>query len=314
MQQHEQKSMSEQGYVVARLGASASVQDMEAVARRLMHLGDGGSGTYNGMGGVSRNTIGESSFVDSSAGAPSEVKIQFHNEMAYARTYPKFVTFAMVKQADSDGSTLLADNLQVQSSMSKPLLDKFRDLGVQYIRYLHDEKESEAPDFYNSWQRAFVTEDIDTAMHKANNRDDFSILRRCDDRRLRHVVWCPVFHQHPDHGKVFFNSVLNRHGSWLDGHPYWGSIPMKERPYHCVWGDGSEFTDSEMAEIRQVHEDKTIKLHLDPGDVLVVDNLRVAHGRTPYRGYRQLGLLLSDMVPRTDSPAPQAFLELMDQI
>ena len=31
--------------------------------------------------------------------------------MAYATEYPKYVTFAMVRQADTDGTTTLADNV-----------------------------------------------------------------------------------------------------------------------------------------------------------------------------------------------------------
>lgn len=308
------QGIARDGYTVARLGASASVRDMEAVALRLMQIDDKGTGSYNGMGGVSRNSIDGTGFVDSAAGAPSEVTIQFHHEMAYAASYPKYVTFAMVRQADEDGTTTLADSMRVQQLMSKPLLDKFRTTGVQYIRRLHDEAERNAPDFYTSWQGAFLTDSIEEAMKKGNNAETFSILERHDERRLRQTLWCPVFHQHPQHGELFFNSVLNRHGSWLDGHSYWGEIPNEERPYHCVWGDGAEFSDEELREIREVHRESTVQIRLDPGDVLVLDNLRVAHGRTPYRGSsRLLGLLLSDMVPRAPCQPPAAFASLMAQ-
>lgn len=45
--------------------------------------------------------------------------------------------------------------------------------------------------------------------------------------------------------------------------------------------------------------------------VLVLDNLRVVHGRTPYSGSRLLGLLLSDMVPRQPCEPPLAFSKLL---
>merc|ERR1719382_1355074 len=112
--------------------------------------------------------------------------------MAYASAYPRYVTFAMVRQAEEDGATLLADSVQVQGLMSPTLLSKFRELGVQYIRHLHDESERDAPDFYTSWQGAFLTESIDEALRKGNNPETFSILRRRDARRLQQTVWCPV--------------------------------------------------------------------------------------------------------------------------
>ena len=206
-------------------------------------------------------------FVDSAAGAPKELTIQFHNEMAYAAEFPKYVTFAMVKQANVDGTTTLADNMLVQQKLSASLLKKFHELGVQYIRFLHDESEKSAPDFYNSWQGAFQTSSMDVALQNGNNRTNFSILKKHDDRRLRHILWCPVFHQHPTLGELFFNSVLNRHGSWMDGHSFFGKLPNSERPYHCTWGDGSEFNDEELAEIRTAYSESTEYIRLNPGDV-----------------------------------------------
>jgi len=273
------------------------------------------SGSYNGKGGVSRKTIDDTSFVDSAAGAPSELKIQFHNEMAYATDFPKYVTFAMVHQADLDGTTILADNVMVQSSMSEMLLNKFRMLGVQYIRHLHHESECDAPDYYMSWQGAFQTDSLEEAMKRGNNKDTFSMVEQCSDsRRLRHTLWCPVFHTHPEHGEVFFNSVLNRHGSWMDGHAHWTPVPNSERPYHCLWGDGTELSQDELTEIRRVYEDRTEYVSLHPGDVLVLDNLRVVHGRTPYSGKsrRLLGLLLSDMVPRAPCQPPDAYMKVLN--
>eukprot|EP00932_Pfiesteria_piscicida_P019294 SRR837773.6118.p1 GENE.SRR837773.6118~~SRR837773.6118.p1 ORF type:complete len:319 (-),score=120.72 SRR837773.6118:14-880(-) len=285
---------------------------MEAVAQRLMRVDASTISGYNGKGGVVRKTIEDTNFVDSAAGAPSELKIQFHNEMAYATDYPKYVTFAMIHQAELDGTTILADNLAVQSRLSAGLLDKFRRLGVRYIRYLLDKAESEAPDFYMSWQGAFTTEDIEEAMRKGNDAAKFSILERCaDGRRLKHTLWCPVFVNHPERGDLFFNSVLNRHGSWLDGHSYWGPIPHSERPYHCLWGDGTELSDEELADIRQVYEECTDYVRLDPGDLVVVDNLRTVHGRMPYSGKRLMGLLLSDTVPRAPCTPPAEYMQLL---
>eukprot|EP00490_Sorites_sp_Unknown_P019225 CAMPEP_0114687030 /NCGR_PEP_ID=MMETSP0191-20121206/62071_1 /TAXON_ID=126664 /ORGANISM="Sorites sp." /LENGTH=187 /DNA_ID=CAMNT_0001973107 /DNA_START=1 /DNA_END=561 /DNA_ORIENTATION=- len=185
----------------------------------------------------------------------------------------------MVKQAKVDGTTTLADNVLVQQKLSTSLLKKFQELGVQYIRFLHDESERSAPDFYNSWQGA-------VALQQGNSRTNFSLLKKHDQRRLRHILWCPVFHQHPTFGELFFNSVLNRHGSWLDGHSVFGGVPNSERPYHCTWGDGTEFNNEELEEIRTIYAENTEYIRLNPGDVLVLDNLRVVHGRTPYRGSR----------------------------
>ena len=60
----------------------------------------------------------------------------------------------------------------------------------------------------------------------------------------------PTFVTHPERGEIFFSSILNRHGSWLDDHDYFGTVPLNERPYHCTWADGSELSDDELVELR----------------------------------------------------------------
>lgn len=301
--------MHNYGYVHVRMGPKASVHQMEDAARRLMGLQVDQGGEYNGGGGVQRNTIQGSAWMDTSAGAPSEIPVQFHNEMAYSKKFPKHVAFAMVKQAESDGTTLLADNLHLTELLSISLKQKLQRLGVQYIRNLNDDSQRDSPEFYTSWQQAFVTDDKQTALQKGNTEESI-LMPHEDGIRMKHITWCPTFYVHPDHGELYFASILNRHGSWMDNHPNWSHLPWAERPYHCVWGDGSEFSESELAEIRDVHTKSTIANRLVPGDLVVVDNLRVAHGRTPYKGKRQMGLLLSDMVPRKEQSPPPEFVQI----
>ena len=79
-----------------------------------------------------------------------------------------------------------------------------------------------------------------------------------------------------------------------------------------MWGDdGAELTAAELAELRAVHDECTQRVQLDDGDVLVVDNLRVSHGREPWAGgSRKMGLLLSPLVTReADVQPPDGFIE-----
>ena len=303
--------MARAGFVHVPLGAGVTPSAAEDVARALMRLAPSGGGSYNGGGGVTRDAIGDSNFLNAGAGAPAELRIQFHNEMAYSRAFPRFVTFAMFAQARTDGTTLLVDNVRVTRALSPALAGKMRALGVQYVRLLHDDAHAADPDFYAAWQGAFQTRDEAEAMARANAAPD-GFMTRHDAKRLRQVSWSPVFVTHPEHGELYFSSILNRHASWLDGHAVWGAMPHRERPYQCVWGDGSELSDGELAELRDAHDGNMEKLRLEQGDLVVMDNLRVAHGRTSYTpgpDPRLIGLLLSDMVDRelARSQPPAAF-------
>jgi len=290
--------IKEEGYGVIRLGENATLEQMEQVARPLLGLSsEDTANRYNGAGGVTRPTLGESMWLDAGMGAPAELRIQFHNEMAYANRFPKAVAFAMKKQAENDGATLLVDNVEVTKLLSPTLRRKMAS-GVRYTRILHPEAASGDADFYTSWQGAFQTADVVAAFERVS-ADGGALEALNDKKRFRHTMWGPVFYTHPTYGEIYFSSILNRHGSWLDGHAVFGQMPLQERPYHCLWANGAELAPGELDELRGVHEQCTKEVMLAEGDVLVLDNLRIAHGRTPWQGgSRQMGLLLSELVPR----------------
>ena len=196
--------------------------------------------------------------------------------------------------------------------------------GVRYTRLLHPHEYRADPGCYNTWQAAFQTSDLARAYAAVAEAGGTLELMNPDDVPgevaggargvLRHTLWAPVFHTHPTLGReLYFSAILSRHGSWLDGHPWYDAhVPdAARRTYHCVWADGEELSAAELAELRGVHEECTVRLPLAAGDVLVLDNLRVAHGRTPYGGAtpRRMGLMLSELVGREAHRTPPAAWE-----
>ena len=307
----------EKGYCVIHCGRGAKAQQLEKVCRDVMeYIKAGTGGEYNCSGGVSRAKLDCSNLLDTREGAPPELTIQFHNEMAYAAKFPKYIAFAMVRRdpEGTGGHTILCDNVKLIDILSESLIQKMKGLGVMYIRKLEDISYRFEPFFYNSWQEAFGTKDRTEAIKRGNSSETSFLFEDKDGKgheSMSHNTWCPLFYaSHQFSGEVLFSSILNRHGSWLSDHAYFGTIPFKERPYHCKWGDGSEFSDEELKEIRHAHDLSTIELILNEGDVVVIDNLRVKHGRTPYTGERALGLFLSDMISRSYHRPCEAFLEM----
>lgn len=194
--------------------------------------------------------------------------------------------------------------------------------GVRYTRLLHPDEYRADPGCYNTWQAAFQTDDLAEAYAAVASAGGAlepvapgdvpgEVAGGGARGVLRHTLWAPVFHTHPALGEeLYFSAILSRHGSWLDGHPWYDAhVPdAARRTYHCVWADGDELSAAELAELRGLHEACTVRLPLAAGDVLVLDNLRVAHGRTPYGGDapRRMGLMLSELVGREARRAPPA--------
>ncbi|MGH9760730.1 MAG: TauD/TfdA family dioxygenase, partial [Blastocatellia bacterium] len=59
-------------------------------------------------------------------------------------------------------------------------------------------------------------------------------------------------------------------------------------PINAYYGDGSPLEPDVLDEIRSVFRRLTVTFKWRQGDVLMIDNILVAHGRTPYSGPRKV--------------------------
>jgi alpha-ketoglutarate-dependent taurine dioxygenase len=65
-------------------------------------------------------------------------------------------------------------------------------------------------------------------------------------------------------------------------------MPEEDLPRHAYFGDGETIPDEYFANIRDAYEKSTIRFPWQPNDVLLLDNLRVCHGRDPFTGARKV--------------------------
>src|SRR5262245_24347750 len=84
---------------------------------------------------------------------PSET-IPLHNECAYQRVWPMRLFFLCVTAAARGGETPIADTVRVAARIAPEVRERFRRLGVLYVRNYH--KDLDVP-----WQTVFQTEDRD---------------------------------------------------------------------------------------------------------------------------------------------------------
>ena len=66
------------------------------------------------------------------------------------------------------------------------------------------------------------------------------------------------------------------------------SRPILPFPYAISFADGGAIPDATMATIRRTLHQHRVSFPWQRGDLLLLDNLRMAHGRTPFEGERRV--------------------------
>jgi alpha-ketoglutarate-dependent taurine dioxygenase len=228
--------------------------------------------------------------VYTSADYPPKHEIFLHNEATYARRFPRKLFLHCVTPAASGGATPLADAVAVQERLPREIVRAFARRGVSYVRNFGTGA------FGPSWQDAFQTEDRDE-LEDYCRRSGIETEWLGGDR-LRTRQTRPALIRHPRSGRsVWFNHAAALHVSTLPGATRRTVLKLftdADYPCNTYYGDGSPIEPDVLDAIRKAYADETITFEWHEGDLLVLDNLRVAHGRSSFKGPRRVLAVLAD--------------------
>ena len=149
-----------------------------------------------------------------------------------------------------------------------------------------------------SWQEFFRTEErvtVEAYCRAAGMAWAWGAGGSLQTRRV-----CPAVVRHPETGELaFFNQIQAHHVSCLAAGVRESVLSLfgeEGAPRNVYFGDGSQISDAEMWEVREVYEREAVDFAWAAGDVLVVENMLVAHGRRAYAGERHVMVTMGDMV------------------
>ena len=105
----------------------------------------------------------------------------------------------------------------------------------------------------------------------------------------------PAVIAHPLTGdNIWFNQAAFSHGSYFKSMPGFActDIPDEKLPCHTYYGDGSVIESETLQHIRATSWSCAVGFKWQEGDLLVMDNFAVQHGRIGFKGERKILVFL----------------------
>lgn len=214
---------------------------------------------------------------------PSDRSIFLHNEGTYWQTYPLKIYFCSLTVAQQGGETPIADTAKVLQRLEPQICDRFAEKQVLYIRNYND-------GFGLPWQTVFQTNEK-TEVEAYCNKNAIEYEWKPGDRlRTRQIRSAIVTHPITQ-TKTWFNHAAFFHISTLPmciRHALLTEFAEADLPHNTYYGDNTPIEPYVLDKIRRAYHQETITFPWQSGDILLLDNIAVAHGRNPYKGNRKV--------------------------
>jgi alpha-ketoglutarate-dependent taurine dioxygenase len=227
---------------------------------------------------------------------PNEKKILWHNENSYNLQWPQRILFCCLQPAERGGNTPIVDSRQVLKFLDKSIVDEFRSKNVMYIRTYDGQ-------LGNSWQHVFQTNNKTLVEQRCIEQQ--ITFRWLNGDRLQTRAVRPAVIPHPRTGELsWFNQAQHWHLRCLEKEVRDALLQIcakDELPRECLYGDGTIISDSVIDEICKAYQALEISFPWQPNDVLLLDNIAMAHARNPYSGVRRLLVAMGDMLSYQDT-------------
>ncbi|MBG0857060.1 TauD/TfdA family dioxygenase [Streptomyces spinoverrucosus] len=242
--------------------------------------------------------------VYSSTTWPANQPMCMHHELSYTLDVPGLMLFACLTAPSQGGATAVADAEQVLQALPSELSERFEREGWLLTRTYNDE--------------------IGASLTESFGTDDHAAIERYCQAHAIDFTWQPdgslhtrqrrsAVVRHPLTGRrCWFNQIafLNEWTLAPEVREYLVDVYGEDGlPFNTRFGDGTPISEDVVQLLNATYEEHTRREPWQPGDLMLVDNIRTAHSREAFTGERQVLVAMAEPRRLADrDPQPKASL------
>jgi hypothetical protein len=218
---------------------------------------------------------------------PSE-QIPLHNENSYSNKWPLKILFYCHTPSLVDGCTPIGRIQRLLDLIDPLIVERFSKLGVMYVRNYANRLDL-------NWDEAFQTDEKSKVEEYCSNNNIQYTWRA--NGSLRTTQICPALRRHARTDELlWFNQANLFHYSALRdvGQQLVEALGEENLPRNAYYGNGQPIEESIIQEISSAYTAIEEKFTWEKGDLLVLDNMYIAHGRESYSGDRKVMVTMLD--------------------
>ena len=218
--------------------------------------------------------------------APSQVEIYLHHEMAQTPVSPSVLFFCCISAAEQGGATPLcrSDQLFEAFKLSHPKwTEQLVSKGLRYVTRMpavSDESSGQG----RSWYNTLNVSDKDEVEKKLTAMGyEYSWQNNGGLETLSPLL--PGVVELTNGGQSFYHQLIAAYRGWPG---------VRENPASgVIFGDKTEIPVGLLESLSTMAEDYTTDLHWADGEIAMLNNRMIMHGRRPYSGNRKRQVLVS---------------------
>lgn len=221
---------------------------------------------------------------------PPEEMLPLHNENSYAASWPRWIAFFCVAAPGEGGCTPLADVGDICARLPAELRATFERRGLQYVRKFGGPLGLSAEAAFGASDLSTIERLLQPAGYSIQHaRGGRLITRRC----------AAAVRLHPDSGTPMWFNHAHFFGTTEAQLARKYALSREDLPTRVLHRDGQEIAPHFVATLNGAYAAAEHRFAWRSGDLLLLDNMRIAHGRDAFRPPRRIWVAMSEEIHDT---------------